>query len=132
MHNIYTATTYNNSGVHMRIVSTKSIVFAHGKSERSICTCARSEVRVCTHHCRYSKEWYVRTNALIHQQTSVYVYEGANACLLLLLWTELLHVLTGHYARSRIDSYLHATDLLVDVLHELNDEVNKLVLPHAL
>lgn len=42
---------------------------------------------------------------------------------------KLQHKLLGNYSSPCIDGDLHTTDLFVDVFHELDDEVNQLVLP---
>jgi len=43
-----------------------------------------------------------------------------------------LQVGLGHNTRTSVNGQLHVADLLVDICHELNDEVHKLVLEHAL
>lgn len=45
---------------------------------------------------------------------------------------KLQHKLLGNYSSPCINGDLHTTDLFVDVFHELNDEVNQLVLPQFL
>lgn len=45
---------------------------------------------------------------------------------------KLQHKLLGNYSSPCIDGDLHTTDLFVDVFHELDDEVNQLVLPQFL
>lgn len=42
------------------------------------------------------------------------------------------HELGGHYSSSSIDGYFHTIDLLVDILHELDDKVDELVFDHPL
>lgn len=44
---------------------------------------------------------------------------------------EALEVFLGNSSRSGIHWQSHVADLLVDILHECNDEINKLVLVHA-
>ncbi len=48
-----------------------------------------------------------------------------------LLHCELLHEFRCYDTASRIHSDFHTADLLVDILHELNNKVHELVLPHA-
>lgn len=52
------------------------------------------------------------------------------------VWTgislEFLEKFLGRDASARVDSELHLTDLLINLLHEVNDEVNKLVFVHLL
>ena len=43
---------------------------------------------------------------------------------------ELFQELGGDNTGARIDGQLHRRDLLVNLLHEENDEVDQLVLPH--
>lgn len=45
------------------------------------------------------------------------------------LMHELQHELLRNYSAPGVDGDFHATDLLVDVFHELHNEVNQLVLP---
>eukprot|EP01023_Acetabularia_acetabulum_P052221 TRINITY_DN57887_c0_g1_i1.p2 TRINITY_DN57887_c0_g1~~TRINITY_DN57887_c0_g1_i1.p2 ORF type:complete len:148 (-),score=18.54 TRINITY_DN57887_c0_g1_i1:71-514(-) len=45
---------------------------------------------------------------------------------------KLLEELLGHNAGAGVDGQLHLRDLLVDVLHELDDKVDQLRLVHAL
>lgn len=45
---------------------------------------------------------------------------------------KLQHELLGDHTSSCVDGDLHTTDLLVDVFHELYDEIDELVLPQLL
>lgn len=60
-----------------------------------------------------------------------YLHPSVSKVLLHLL-DKLQHHLLGDNSPPRVDSYLHAADLLVDILHELDDEIYELVFPHPL
>lgn len=45
---------------------------------------------------------------------------------------KLQHELLCNYSTPCVDGDFHAADLLVDVLHELDDEIDQLVLPQLL
>ena len=49
-----------------------------------------------------------------------------------MLLDKFLQVGLSHNTRTSVNGQLHVADLLVDICHELNDEVHKLVLEHAL
>lgn len=49
-----------------------------------------------------------------------------------MLLHKLQHELLGNYSSPRVDGDFHAADLLVDVFHELDNEIDQLVLPQLL
>jgi len=67
-----------------------------------------------------------------HKSTERYCHRDSCWRFAVIRYSESLEELLRRYTRSRVDGQFHLTDLLVNLLHEMNDEINQFVFVHLL